>query len=147
MTEINLIGIDLAKNIFHLHGVDASGATVVELRKRRAGLELYLEKLPPCTVVMESCGTSNHCPGFEECYFGACRVSCNADDECPAGKRCASFNRCVIVACTAEAICPVPLFGCDSQGKWCVRVNCTGGESCPSLTTCVDGLCIEDHAL
>lgn len=58
MNEITVIGIDLAKNIFQLHGVDARGT--VRLRKRlgREQVALFFANLPACLVGMEACATS-----------------------------------------------------------------------------------------
>ena len=55
MTEITTVGIDLAKNVFALHGVDASG--VVRLRKSltRSKLSVLVAQLPPCLIGMEAC--------------------------------------------------------------------------------------------
>ena len=56
MTEITLVGIDLAKNVFQLCATDGSGRIVKERRLRRAGLLSELSALPPCVVAMEACG-------------------------------------------------------------------------------------------
>jgi len=60
MKEITTIGIDLAKNVFHVHGVDRSGHTVLEKRLGRGGLEKLMRNLPPCLVGMETCGGAHH---------------------------------------------------------------------------------------
>ncbi len=60
MTEIKLLSIDLAKNIFHIHGTDGAGETVLEKKLRRAALKRYLAALPPCRIAMESCGGANY---------------------------------------------------------------------------------------
>lgn len=57
---VNTIGIDLAKAVFQLHGVDAGGKVVLEKKVRRAAFLATLEKLPPCVVGMEACATSHH---------------------------------------------------------------------------------------
>lgn len=54
------IGLDIAKNVFQLHGVDASGKQVVSARLRRERGEKYFAALPPCVVVMEACGSAHH---------------------------------------------------------------------------------------
>lgn len=58
--ELTTLGIDLAKNVFQLHGVDERGRAVLKKRVSRAQLLETLAQLPPCTVVMESCRGSNH---------------------------------------------------------------------------------------
>lgn len=58
--DITTIGLDLAKNIFQVHGVDTSGAAVIRKTLRRSQLLPFFAKLPPCLVGMEACGTSHH---------------------------------------------------------------------------------------
>lgn len=60
MTNISTIGLDLAKNVFQVHGVDASGAAVLGRQLRRAAVEKFFAKLPPCLVGMEACGSAHH---------------------------------------------------------------------------------------
>src|SRR5271170_6714157 len=58
--KITTIGLDLAKNIFQVHGVDASGQVVVRKSLRRAQMLPFFARLPSCLVGMEACGTSHH---------------------------------------------------------------------------------------
>ena len=60
MTKISTIGLDLAKNVFQLHGVDASGAVVLKKQLRRGAIEKFFAQLPPCLVGMEACGSAHH---------------------------------------------------------------------------------------
>ncbi len=60
MSEVTTIGVDLAKNVFQIHGVDASGATVIRKRLRRRQVLAFFEKQPPCLVGMEACATAHH---------------------------------------------------------------------------------------
>ncbi len=55
-----ILGIDIAKNTFQLHGTDAAGKAVLKRRLPRDKLAAYAANLPPCTVVMESCGGANY---------------------------------------------------------------------------------------
>lgn len=57
---LQLIGIDLAKNVFHLHGVDGNGREVFRKRVYRDELLESLRAVSPCKVVMEACGGANH---------------------------------------------------------------------------------------
>ena len=57
---LQLIGIDLAKNVFHLHGVDGAGREVFRKKVYRAELLESLRNKPNCRVVMEACGGSQH---------------------------------------------------------------------------------------
>jgi transposase len=60
MNEISTIGLDLAKNVFQLHGVTASGRVVLRRQLRRGAVEAFFAKLSPCTVGMEACGSAHH---------------------------------------------------------------------------------------
>ena len=50
MKEAITIGLDIAKNVFQVHGVDAPGAVVVRRQLRRADVLKFFRKLPPCLV-------------------------------------------------------------------------------------------------
>jgi transposase len=58
--EISTIGLDLAKNVFQIHGISATGEVVVRKTLRRSQMLPFFEKLPPCLVGAEACGTSHH---------------------------------------------------------------------------------------
>jgi transposase len=58
--DITTIGLDLAKTVFQVHGVDASGAVVVRKTLRRSQMLPFFPKLRPCLVGLEACGTSHH---------------------------------------------------------------------------------------
>lgn len=60
MEQVTTIGIDLAKNVFQVHGVDAEGDVVVRRQLRRSQVMRFFENLPPCLVGMEACATSHH---------------------------------------------------------------------------------------
>jgi len=60
MNEVTTIGLDLAKNVFQVHGVDASGRAVVRRQLRRSQVLPFFEKQPACLVGMEACATSHH---------------------------------------------------------------------------------------
>src|SRR5262245_16958916 len=60
MTKISMIGLDLAKNVFQVHGVDASGRVVLRRQLRRAQVERFFAQLPRCVVGMEACGGAHH---------------------------------------------------------------------------------------
>lgn len=55
MKNIKTLGIDLAKNIFQLHGADEKGKCVSRQRLTREKLKTYVAKLPPCTIGFEAC--------------------------------------------------------------------------------------------
>ena len=56
----SMIGLDLAKSVFQVHGVDEAGRVVVRRQLRRAQLERYFATLPPAVVGMEACGGAHH---------------------------------------------------------------------------------------
>ena len=60
MEKITTVGIDLAKNVFQVHAVDAGGAVIVSRAVRRAGLLQLLSKFPRCLIGMEACASSHH---------------------------------------------------------------------------------------
>jgi transposase len=60
MNEVITIGVDLAKNVFQVHGVDAAGAVVVRCQLRRGQVLPFFKKQPPCLVGMEACATAHH---------------------------------------------------------------------------------------
>ena len=58
--NITTIGLDLAKSVFQVHGVDATGQAVVRKSLRRSQMLPFFARLPPCLVGMEACGTSHY---------------------------------------------------------------------------------------
>lgn len=55
-----IIGLDLAKTIFQVHGVDAAGKIVLTKRLRRDGVLSFFANLPACVVGMEACASAHH---------------------------------------------------------------------------------------
>jgi transposase len=60
MTRITTIGVDLAKNVFQAHGIDSHGKVAVARQLRRAQILPLFEKLEPCLVGMEACGSAHY---------------------------------------------------------------------------------------
>jgi len=58
--QISTIGLDLAKNVFQVHGVDEVGKLTITRRLRRGQLIGFFKKLPPCLVGMEACATAHY---------------------------------------------------------------------------------------
>ncbi len=58
MEEISVVGIDLAKSVFQVHGVDAQGQVIVRKRLSRAKLLPFFATLPRCLIGMETCAGS-----------------------------------------------------------------------------------------
>jgi transposase len=60
MVEVSTIGLDIAKRVFQVHGVDAAGAIVFRRQLRRAEMVKFFAKLPPCLVGLEACATAHY---------------------------------------------------------------------------------------
>lgn len=60
MKQITTIGLDLAKNIFQVHGADAEGSPLFNRKLRRAEVLRFLEKLPPSLIGMEACSSAHY---------------------------------------------------------------------------------------
>ncbi len=60
MNEAITIGVDLAKNVFQVHGVDAEGGVVFRRQLRRSQVLGFFKKQAPCLVGMEACATAHH---------------------------------------------------------------------------------------
>ena len=60
MNEITTLGIDLAKNVFQLHGVDARGVCQQRRRLRRVQMLSFMAQRPPCLVAMEACASAHY---------------------------------------------------------------------------------------
>jgi transposase len=60
MSEVTTIGLDLAKRVFQVHGVDAAGAVVLRRQLKRRQVGPFFAKLPRCLVGIEACGTGHH---------------------------------------------------------------------------------------
>src|SRR5262245_56094090 len=58
--QISTIGIDIAKSVFQVHGVDAQGKVVVARQLRRGRVIDFFGKLSPCLIGMEACATAHH---------------------------------------------------------------------------------------
>lgn len=60
MAEITTIGLDLAKNVFQIHGIGMAGQELIRRQLRRAEVLKFFASLPPCLVGMEACATAHH---------------------------------------------------------------------------------------
>jgi transposase len=58
--QITTVGLDLAKHVFQVHGIDERGVAVIRKRLRRAEVLRFFAGLNPCLVGMEACATAHH---------------------------------------------------------------------------------------
>ncbi|AJJ28857.1 transposase family protein [Yersinia enterocolitica] len=58
--KVSTLGIDLAKNVFQLHGVGCNGQTVLKKKLTRDKFLPFLMQLEPCLIGMEACASSHH---------------------------------------------------------------------------------------
>jgi transposase len=60
MQAVTTIGLDIAKSVFQVHGIDAEGNLLIRRQLKRRYVLAFFEKLPPCLVGIEACATSHH---------------------------------------------------------------------------------------
>ncbi len=58
--KVTTVGVDLAKNVFHVHGADAEERRVFSRRLTRSKLGGFVADLPACRIGMEACGSSHY---------------------------------------------------------------------------------------
>ncbi len=60
MQAVTTIGLDIAKMVFQVHGVDAEGKVIIRRKLKRRYVAAFFQKLPPCLVGIEACASSHH---------------------------------------------------------------------------------------
>ena len=60
MGEVSTIGLDIAKSVFQIHGIDSDGSVVIRKRVSRAKVLEFFTGLAPCLVGIEACPTAHH---------------------------------------------------------------------------------------
>jgi hypothetical protein len=68
--KVTTIGIDLAKSVFQVHGVDEQAKTVIKKQLKRHQVAEFFVNLPACLVGMEACAGAHHGPGESQCPNG-----------------------------------------------------------------------------
>jgi transposase len=58
--KITTVGIDLAKNVFQMHGVDERGRAVLRKQLGREQVSIFFANLPPCLIGLEACASAHH---------------------------------------------------------------------------------------
>jgi transposase len=69
MQTVSTIGLDIAKSVFQVHGVDTNGVVVVRQQLKRRYVRVFFEKLPPCLVGIEA--LPRHTIGRASCRHSA----------------------------------------------------------------------------
>ena len=57
--HVTTVGLDLAKHVFQVHGIDQDGQVLIRRQLRRGELIGFFRRLPPCLVGMEACSTAH----------------------------------------------------------------------------------------
>src|ERR1039457_7527013 len=60
MQTITTIGLDIAKSVFQVHGVDAAGQVVIRRQLKRRHVLMFFQKLAPCLIGIEACASSHY---------------------------------------------------------------------------------------
>jgi transposase len=60
MQTITTIGLDIAKSVFQVHGVNAAGQVVIRRQLKRRQVLAFFQKLPRCLVGIEACASAHH---------------------------------------------------------------------------------------
>lgn len=58
--KVTTVGVDLAKNVFQVHGIDEHGKVLAKKQLRRDQMAGFFVNLPPCLIGMEACGSAHH---------------------------------------------------------------------------------------
>jgi transposase len=60
MQTITTIGLDIAKSVFQVHGIDAEDRVIIRRQLKRRYVLAFFQKLPPCLVGIKACSSSHH---------------------------------------------------------------------------------------
>ena len=60
MQAVTTVGLDIAKSVFQIHGIDAHGHVLVRRQRKRRRVLSFFQRLPPCLVGIEACASSHH---------------------------------------------------------------------------------------
>ena len=77
MTPI-IIGLDIAKNAFEIHGVAAGGRTMLRKPLRRGKVLEFFASLPVCSIRMEACGGAHHWAPADQTWPGRPHTDCRS---------------------------------------------------------------------
>ena len=72
--KITTMGIDLAKNVFQVHGIDERGKAVLRKQLRRSQVAVFFGNLPPCLIGMEACASAHYWARTLQCFGHTVRL-------------------------------------------------------------------------
>src|SRR5262245_664263 len=133
MSEITTIGLDLAKHVFQVHGIDGEGTTVLRKRLRRSQVLGFFSRLPRCVVGLEACATAHYWArelgalGHEvrlmPTQYVKAYVKRNKNDAADAEAICEAVQRCDL--CRSRWPSSRRLSCCIvAASSWCVNALC-----------------------
>jgi transposase len=137
--KVTAMGIDLAKNVFQVHGVDEQGKVVLRKQLRRSQMMVFFAQRTPCLVGMEACAGAHDwarrlinlgytvklmAPQFVKPY-----VKTNKNDAADAEAICEAVSRTNMRFCTGQDHRPAGGFGIASGAAWFRAAAHGAGES------------------
>jgi hypothetical protein len=72
--KITTMGIDLAKNVFQVHGIDGRGKAVLRKQLRRSQVAVFFGNQPPCLIGMEACASAHYWARTLQCFGHTVRL-------------------------------------------------------------------------
>ena len=63
MSTVTAIGLDIAKSVFQVHGISATGEVLIRRQVRRGQVPKFFAGLPPCLIGIEACASAHHWSG------------------------------------------------------------------------------------
>jgi hypothetical protein len=135
MQAVTTIGLDIAKSVFQVHGIDAEGKVLIRRQLKRRYVLAFFQKLSPCLVGIEACATSHHWsrelkglghtvrlmpPAYVKPYFKRQKNDAtDAEAICEAVTRANMRFRLPLVRCARVVVTPPETI--PSKGSYVVR--------------------------
>ena len=143
MKHVTTIGLDLAKQIFQVHGADADGAPVFNRRLRRGDVLRFFERQPPCLVGIEACGSSHYWAREIAVRLGnpACAAKAEQSGDPRERHRCSAWRYGAVYKewCRSLGALPFP-----NAGQWLgsTPAGCeVCREACRNESSALDTIC------
>ena len=125
--KVTTVGIDLAKNVFQVHGVDERGKAVLRKQLRRAQVAMFFGNLPPCVIGMEACASAHYWGRTLQRYGHMVRlmasqfvkpyVKTHKNDAADAEAICEAVSRSNMRLCRSKALSSKPYCQCIACAK------------------------------